>query len=88
MGDPRRVRPDELEILVARELRKAGVMLSSLVMTRNVESSKDAGEYSIDFGAISSVFHDKLLISLMKALRYVCSSSLDTPALWRCVNVK
>ena len=52
MGDPRRVRPDELEILVARELRKAGVMLSSLVMTRNVESSKDAGEYSIDFGAI------------------------------------
>ena len=53
MGDPRRVRPDELEILVARELRKAGVRLSRLaVLTRNVLSSKDAGEYSVEFGAV------------------------------------
>ena len=27
------------------------------------------------------VFHDKLLISLVKALRYVCSSSSEMPAL-------
>ena len=52
MGDPRRVRPDELEILVARELRKAGVTLSSLARTRNAVSSKAAGEYSIEFGAV------------------------------------
>jgi len=53
MGDPRRVRPDELEILVARELRKAGVTLSKLaILTRNTLSSKDAGEYSVGFGAV------------------------------------
>jgi hypothetical protein len=52
MGDPKRVRPDELEILVARELRKAGVTLSRLaVLTRNALSSKDPGEYSVDLGA-------------------------------------
>jgi hypothetical protein len=52
MGDPRRVRPDELEILVARELRKAGVTLTRLAKIRNAASSKAAGEYSIEFGAV------------------------------------
>ena len=53
MGDPRRVRPDELEILVARELRKAGVTLSKLTtLTRSVSPSKDAGEYSVELGAV------------------------------------
>ena len=33
MGDPRDVRPDEVEILVARELRKTGVALSKLWTT-------------------------------------------------------
>lgn len=52
MGDPRRVRPDELEILVARELRKAGVTLSRLaVLARNAPASRDAGDYSVDLGA-------------------------------------
>lgn len=53
MGDPKRVRPDELEILVARELRKAGVTLSKLaVVTRNALSPKDPGEYSVELGAV------------------------------------
>lgn len=53
MGDPKHVRPDELDILVARELRKAGVTLSRLaVLTRNAWSSKDPREYSVEFGAV------------------------------------
>jgi len=53
MGDPRGVRPDELEILVARELRKTGVTLSRLtVLARNTLSSKSAGEYSVELGAV------------------------------------
>ena len=48
MADPRRVRPDELEILVARELRKAGLELTraKLVARRALTpSSDDASEY-------------------------------------------
>ena len=53
MGDPKRVRPDELEILVARELRKAGVTLSRLtVLARNPLSSKSSEEYSVELGAV------------------------------------
>ena len=53
MGDPRRVRPDELEILVARELRKAGVTISRLaVLTLHAVSSNDPGAYSVDLGAV------------------------------------
>ena len=33
MGDPRRLRPDEVEILVTRELRKAGIEVSRLKVT-------------------------------------------------------
>jgi hypothetical protein len=54
MGDPRRVRPDELEILVARELRKAGVTISRLaVVARNALRPTDAGEYSVEFAAVT-----------------------------------
>ena len=53
MGDPKRVRPDELEILVARELRKGGVTLSRLaILSQNALSSKDPGEYSVELGAV------------------------------------
>jgi hypothetical protein len=53
MGDPRRVRPDELEILVARELRKAGVALSRLaLLPRRAATPMAAGEYSVEFGAV------------------------------------
>lgn len=53
MGDPRRVRPDELEILVARELRKAGVILSGLaVLPRKAALPMGAGEYSVEFRAV------------------------------------
>jgi hypothetical protein len=53
MGDPRHVRPDELEILVARELRKAGVTLSRLaILPRKTALPMGAGEYSVEFGAV------------------------------------
>ena len=53
MGDPKRIRPDELEILVARELRKAGVTLSRVaVLARNALPSKDPAEYSVELGAV------------------------------------
>jgi len=53
MGDPRRVRPDELEIIVARELRKVGVALSTLaVLPRNAATPMGDGEYSVEFGAV------------------------------------
>lgn len=53
MGDPRRLRPDEVEILVARELRKAGVMLSQLpVLARRAASSSGADDYSIELAAV------------------------------------
>ena len=65
MGDPKRVRPDELEILVARELRKAGVTLSRLAMLRrNTLASPNTDEYSVDLGAVigdGDAFRDALI---------------------------
>jgi hypothetical protein len=52
MGDPRRVRPDELEILVARELRKAGVELSPPKLLGRHALSKDGSEYSAELRAV------------------------------------
>lgn len=52
MGDPRRVRPDELEILVARELRKAGVELSAPRLLARRSLSKDGSEYVAELGAV------------------------------------
>jgi hypothetical protein len=46
VGDPRHVRPDEVEILVARELRKAGLALSELrVLQRAARAPNDAAQY-------------------------------------------
>lgn len=65
MGDPKRVRPDELEILVARELRKAGVTLRRLaVLRRSTAASWNTGDYSVDLGAEISdgdTFRDVLI---------------------------
>jgi len=49
MGDPRRVRPDEVEILVARELRKAGIPLSKLsVVSRRALAAQDESQYVME----------------------------------------
>ena len=46
MGDPRRVRTDEVEILVARELRKAGLAVSELrVLQRATRARDDPPQY-------------------------------------------
>ena len=51
MGDPRRVRPHEVEILVARELRKAGLEVTSL--RRGAGTLPDGDEYSLElYGTI------------------------------------
>ena len=48
MGDPRRVRTDEVEILVARELRKAGLALSKLrTLQRSTRAPGDATQYFV-----------------------------------------
>ena len=52
MGDPRRLRPDEVEILVARELRKAGLELSELNVRARRPLSKEREEYAIELGAL------------------------------------
>jgi hypothetical protein len=43
MANPQDVRPDEVEILVARELRKAGLALSSLRVVSRAAGPDDAG---------------------------------------------
>ena len=49
MGDPRRLRPDEVEIVVARELRKAGVPLATLrVTTRHSASPNDPDAFVLE----------------------------------------
>jgi len=55
MGNPRDVRPDEVEIVVARELRKAGVALSRVrVVTRRALAKDDADAYAIDLAGTTS----------------------------------
>jgi hypothetical protein len=50
LGDPRHVRTDEVEILVARELRKAGLALSQLrVLQRATRAPDDAAQYFMRF---------------------------------------
>jgi hypothetical protein len=65
MGDPRQVRPDELDILIARELRKAGVTLSALTeVARHTSKGKDAPEFSVELSAVvvhGDVTHDVLI---------------------------
>jgi hypothetical protein len=55
MGNPRDIRPDEVEIVVARELRKAGVPLSNVrVLSRRALAADDASEYAIDLAGLAS----------------------------------
>ena len=55
MGDPRRIRPDEVEIVVARELRKAGVPLSRVrALARRALAPGDESEYAIDLAGTTS----------------------------------
>lgn len=49
MGDPRHVRTDEVEILVARELRKAGLALSELRVVQRARAPDDAAQYFMRF---------------------------------------
>jgi Restriction endonuclease len=56
MGDPRRLRPDEVEILVARELRKAGMELSKLkVRARTPLSKAHDDEYAMQLSGLVQV---------------------------------
>lgn len=63
MADPRQVRPDEVEVLVARELRKAGLELSTLrVHARRpladgasaASSAASSAEYSTELAGVSA----------------------------------
>ena len=54
MAHPRLVRADEVEILVARELRKAGVELTTQrLLARRELSAKDGGEYVVELCAVT-----------------------------------
>ena len=55
MGDPRRLRPDEVEILVARELRKAGLEVSGLRVRGRTALSEDQGEYAVEITGVVRV---------------------------------
>jgi len=55
MGDPRRLRPDEVEILVAREMRKAGVSISNPRERRRTRLSKEDDSFAMELGAIIRV---------------------------------
>ena len=56
MGDPRRLRPDEVEIVVARELRKAGMELSKLkVRARTPLSKGHDDEYAMELSGFIRV---------------------------------
>lgn len=53
MGDPRRLLPHEVEILVARELRKAGLELAATkVLTRTRLSEKGDDEYAMEISGM------------------------------------
>jgi hypothetical protein len=56
MGDPRRLRPHEVEIFVARELRKAGVELSGLSVVSRVQVDKrDEDNFIVDLSGVLRV---------------------------------
>jgi hypothetical protein len=56
MGDPRRLRPYEFEILAARELRKAGIELSTLKVHERTPLSKGSeDEYAMELTGLMRV---------------------------------
>jgi hypothetical protein len=83
MGDPRRLRPDEVEILIARELRKAGAELSGVtVRARTMLSEKGEDEYAIELSGTVRVGGDdrRLLIECRnerQAVRAEAVSALE-----------
>ena len=58
MGDPRDVRPDEVEILVARELRKAGVPLTRLWTTARRAVPDDDRAYVVELEGVTGSADD------------------------------
>ena len=59
MGDPRDVRPDEVEILVARELRKAGVALTRLwTAARRAVPGDDDRAYVVELEGVTASVDD------------------------------
>jgi hypothetical protein len=53
MADPRHVRPHELEILVARELRKAGLEVAPpRTLSRRALSGRDESDYVVELSAV------------------------------------
>ncbi|HJR42019.1 MAG TPA: restriction endonuclease [Gemmatimonadaceae bacterium] len=58
MGDPRRLRPDEVEIFVTRELRKAGIEVSRLEVTgRDRRDERGEEGFTIEMSGVMRV-HD------------------------------
>lgn len=51
MADPKRLRPDEVEILVPRELRKAGLEVSALRVLGRAALSDDREEFAVELSA-------------------------------------
>lgn len=51
MGDPRRLRPDDVEIFVVRELRKAGLYVGKLVSRRPTPLSAD-DEWTMELNGV------------------------------------
>lgn len=59
MGDPRDVRPDEVEILVARELRKAGLALTRLwTAGRRAIPDDDDRAYLVELEGVTASVDD------------------------------
>ena len=54
MSDPRHIRPEEVEIVVARELRKAGLALSFVrVLSRRALTPDDESEYAMELAGLT-----------------------------------
>jgi hypothetical protein len=54
MGDRRRIRSDEVEIVIARELRKAGLALSIVrVLSRRALAPEDPSEYAMELTGLT-----------------------------------
>lgn len=55
MGDPKRLRPDEVETFVTRELRKAGLELTTLKVRSRQRLSKENDDYSMELSGVMRV---------------------------------
>ena len=83
MGDPRRIRPDEVEIVVARELRKAGAQLARLSERgRRPLTPDDAGEYVMDLEGSGLIveFRNEAGLASADVVRALAQRPSDLPA--------